>query len=622
MKRMSFSFFSSARFCHALAAGCICFFSVNTLLSAQTKDTAKQERAKPLELPEFVIEGKAELDIPGGSKRSPRMQPKLSPEQLERYNGIEKTPPRLATIVALPETSLPEQEYNGFVRGSIGMFFTPQVDAGMRFTPGDFHLNLIGGATYSQGHRTNADFMRGYAEISSRYTAPKKFFFFGGSVTESWIKFRTQSYKLFAVGDSAPQRTWTDISAGIATSGSYENIHFEMGTSVQGMMIAQDTSNLPTRSGQILRTTGQQTAWLLKGHLGANTLIAPDTRLGLRMNALLQTAQWRLPLSWQPSLFPFTSIAVNETHPLIEALATFSVQKDGYSIDASAGYQFIRDSRYLTQERLGLAGELPSTSYITMNLSGEVRFSPLVSLRIRAHRGAEHTMQTDIMQANPYSSLADAGWVASIVNINLQSDLVLHPSRTLDITMGGGYKTYQQYAFPGANSIIIAGSPSTPPATFQTGEFSTRFVLQPTILQIRTSLLWKFSPDDAFSTSLLYQKSSVPTITSSPALPFLPDITVNADYRREWSDQFSTMVSFQYISERAGTAPLLTQNPINISLLQLPSFADLRLSATWKLKPSVHLFVRGENLLNQTIFLWDGYQERGIFGTVGVQILW
>lgn len=613
MKRMSFSFFSSARFCHALAAGCICFFSVNTLLSAQTKDTAKQERAKPLELPEFVIEGKAELDIPGGSKRSPRMQPKLSPEQLERYNGIEKTPPRLATIVALPETSLPEQEYNGFVRGSIGMFFTPQVDAGMRFTPGDFHLNLIGGATYSQGHRTNADFMRGYAEMSSRYTAPKKFFFFGGSVTESWIKFRTQSYKLFAVGDSAPQRTWTDISAGIATSGSYENIHFEMGTSVQGMMIALDTSNLSrslTRRG--IQPTVQQTVWLMKGHLGANTLIAPDTRLGLRMNALLQTAQWPRPLD---------PLSEGQTHPLIEALATFSVQKDSYSIDASAGYQFVRDSRFIIKERLGLAGELPSTSYFTMNLSGEVRFSPLVSLRIRAQRGAEHTMQTDIMQANPYSSLTNGGWIANIVNMNLQSDLVLHPSRTLDITMGGGYKIYQQYAVSGLD-WIISGPSISGLSIIQNGEFIAKAFPKSTILQIRTSLLWKFSPDDAFSTSLLYQKSSVPTITSSPVLPFLPDITVNADYRREWSDQFSTMVSFQYISERAGTAPLLTQNPINISLLQLPSFADLRLSATWKLKPSVHLFVRGENLLNQTIFLWDGYQERGIFGTVGVQILW
>jgi hypothetical protein len=65
---------------------------------------------------------------------------------------------------------------------------------------------------------------------------------------------------------------------------------------------------------------------------------------------------------------------------------------------------------------------------------------------------------------------------------------------------------------------------------------------------------------------------------------------------------------------------LYSQNQLTGS--QLPSFADLRLSATWKIKPSVHLFVRGENLLNQTIFLWDGYQERGIFGTVGVQILW
>ncbi len=584
-------------------------------VSPARQDSAKQERTKPLELPEFVIEGKAELNIPGGSKRAPRAQAKLSPEQLDRYNGIEKTPPRLANIIALPGQSLPVQEYNGFLRGSVGMFFTPSIDAGMRFTPGDFQLNIAGGGTYSQGHRTNADFMQGYAHITSRYTAPKKYFFFGGSVTESWVKFNTSSYKFFAVGDSAPKRTWNDFSAGITTSGTHENINFEMGARLEASFLNTDTTNVPRISTGVgfpsLPMIYTQSETLLAGSLfaGANTVLGGGWRLGGRVNVQLQSGNFTL--SNDPTI-------VTQSCPLIEALITLSQQSESFSIDGFAGYQTVRDWR---RRFLGGTSEATQNNFLKIDFSGEMRFSPTITLRAKVWRGVEQKSMIDVLRSNPYATfrgdvLYSGSWVAPTVNLGTNVELLFHPSRNLQLTLGGGYTDYDYY-----QTYFLGGVGVAPPGTAfrNSGEFKSD-VPQATITQVRAGLLWKFSSDDALNVSVVSQSGKTSTSRFSAGLPYLPTLLVNAEYRREWSQEFSTILSFQYMGERVGTT--LIGPGIFLNYNRLPSFADLRLSATWKLKPNVHLFVRGDNLLNQTIFLFDGYQERGIFGSVGVQLLW
>ena len=52
----------------------------------------------------------------------------------------------------------------------------------------------------------------------------------------------------------------------------------------------------------------------------------------------------------------------------------------------------------------------------------------------------------------------------------------------------------------------------------------------------------------------------------------------------------------------------------------MPGYVDLGMRAEWEFTNKLVVWLRGDNLLNQTIYEWATYRALGVGGRVGVAI--
>ena len=64
---------------------------------------------------------------------------------------------------------------------------------------------------------------------------------------------------------------------------------------------------------------------------------------------------------------------------------------------------------------------------------------------------------------------------------------------------------------------------------------------------------------------------------------------------------------------------LFRSNTDTVQSRELSGYILLSARGEYSLSPSARIFVRLENLLNSSVFLWDAYKERGIFSAVGIE---
>jgi hypothetical protein len=97
---------------------------------------------------------------------------------------------------------------------------------------------------------------------------------------------------------------------------------------------------------------------------------------------------------------------------------------------------------------------------------------------------------------------------------------------------------------------------------------------------------------------------------TSGSVPYLPDFKASSSLNFFPFDGFRIGTTGTFIGER------IVQKGNNTTI---PSFFDLQLDASFTLFKGVQAVAKIQNLLNQDIFLWEMYRERGIFASGGIQ---
>lgn len=203
----------------------------------------QQYPQQPIELPEFIVTGKQQVDIPGGSKQTPVRPPLLSAERLDSLNPIEKLPLPSVPPAPLPVYSRSTPNYPGYVEASIGNYLTPEIRAGYGFNADNYEIDLTGGYESSTGWTPNSEYYDVSIDALSTYVAPEQFLFFAGSTTEVDLGLGQRSYSLFA-DTSAPDRDVFRFDAGVRTHGEHDGLSYLGAASWSTRSITTDTADV------------------------------------------------------------------------------------------------------------------------------------------------------------------------------------------------------------------------------------------------------------------------------------------------------------------------------------------------------------------------------------------
>lgn len=205
----------------------VIFISVITFLIA-AQFALPQTASQPLELPNFIIEGKEQIDIQVGGKQMPEYVTMMKRSQMDSLNILEKPRNYIVFPITLSSNIIAREFPNGFIIGNFGSFFTTEIQAGYKTVLKDYALSGIGGISGSRGNVENADYFKVDLGLQSDYIAPDKFFIFGGSKTTTNFDFAYQNYKLYALS-TAPKRDFAKINFTIKSDGNFEGFDFSTG---------------------------------------------------------------------------------------------------------------------------------------------------------------------------------------------------------------------------------------------------------------------------------------------------------------------------------------------------------------------------------------------------------
>lgn len=186
----------------------------------QTPQTAMPNA--PLELPDFLVTGKAVVDIAAGAKQTPQKPFKLSTADLDSLNPTEKFPTPTVPNRSLPRFSRERVVSNGYLDASFGSYTSPAIAAGTTFKAGDYNIDADIDGLYASNWVPGASLLNAGLSLASTYVAPEKFYLFGKGLTETDLQIRHSVYSLFA-DPAAPVRSTTSLIAGVATEAVVAN---------------------------------------------------------------------------------------------------------------------------------------------------------------------------------------------------------------------------------------------------------------------------------------------------------------------------------------------------------------------------------------------------------------
>jgi hypothetical protein len=195
----------------------------------------------------------------------------------------------------------------------------------------------------------------------------------------------------------------------------------------------------------------------------------------------------------------------------------------------------------------------------------------------------------DMLAANPY--------LADTLSVDVPYDVVdaagtmrFHP--TIRFTLAGGLGIR-------ATDRDLVWAPA------DSGRYVPTFVGTTTV-RLFGNTRWLASAADAVIADLVVSSAS---LSGGGTVPYVPLVQASVGYERDWTEALRSNVYIVYVGERYTS----TANTAKI-----PGYVDARLGVSYALIDQLDLHLRAENLMGNTMVVWDGYRERGVFVSLGL----
>jgi len=207
------------------------------LLFSQENQPVPGTSSKPLELPNFIIEGKEQVDVRAGVKQFPEKPLAMTEENLDSLNSLEKQQSLLLPAQPLPNKILNSDYKKGYAKAGVGRYGFANVEAGYGYEYRDYSFFGNAGIDYGGEHVANSEYNKLYMNIFSDYIAPEKFFIFGGSKTRTTLKVNNKNYNLYALEEPV-ERNVLNFDLGILSDGNYSNFSFSTGANLRSLQLS------------------------------------------------------------------------------------------------------------------------------------------------------------------------------------------------------------------------------------------------------------------------------------------------------------------------------------------------------------------------------------------------
>ncbi len=538
---------------------CLVFLSFFSLSHSQSQPAQPTlETPKPLELPNFIIEGVEQLNVRSGIKQMPSRTYLLNSFLLDSLNSLEKQSAVLIAPDPLPSHSLSRRFHSGFLKGSLGLFGTPDIEAGYRKNWQGYELFANAGYNYSGGDVNRSDYQKLFLKAYSDFIAPEKYFLFGGSRTRTSVFVNNSNYNLYANALSQQENSFYDISAtkfgvNIETDGSYRNVSFNTGVLVNSLQLASDENADYIASRKAFDNN-------IKGFLKVKSM-------------------WNNYLLAGNVLLDFHSLRSNAVNFLqLDGQASFFTNE--ISFLGGLGFQSTVNSASVSRGGLFLKGEV------------EYRMSQLITIKGSFTSGLENNTFSEYFAANPYLNFqTPIDFVYNIALIN--GSILLHPTEQL--TFSGGLKWRIANRLPffddaGGNTFTIAYDDGT-------------------VLEIIPEIIWEVAENSRFTANMAYTVSSMNNFNGN--VPYYPALKFEGSFRQLFFEKLGTQIGLVYIGERDVSV---------INNDKIDGYIDLNVKVDYNLNNNFLLFVNFHNLTSSNIYIWNNYKERGLFANLG--LLW
>lgn len=236
-------------------------FSCSNLFSQQQPQAAantgqqqqqENKQTQPIELPNFIIEGKEQLNVRTGVKQFPTRTAPLTSIELDSINTIQKQ-----QAILLPPKSMPAMIFNnayqkGYLFANIGNYMSANVQAGYEIKDNEYSFFGNGFVDYTDGHLKNSGYTNAGLDLQVDYIAPKKFWIFGGSKTRANFDIKMDNFKLYAL-PTATERKAHLINLAVESEGEFEGYKFFTGAGFKRLSLEHKNADLFDNafSGQI-----------------------------------------------------------------------------------------------------------------------------------------------------------------------------------------------------------------------------------------------------------------------------------------------------------------------------------------------------------------------------------
>ncbi len=516
------------------------FVALSSNVFAQTEQT-------PFELPEFIIEGKRKpttIKVTNVSKIPPSITKPLTKEQLDSL--LQKEEHRNSTR-SIPAFILPERPttpYDGFLRGELGSYITPQIEGGYAFAFDHFTCFAIGNYEQSEGHLPNAQFSKLDGSIRTQYIAPEKFYIFGGSLTETQLQFQNRSYSFFG-SPLSQNRSVRTFGADVSIEGAFEGFRYEGNASA----VSLDMTTANFSAGNTL----------LNGKLDISQRWE-NAMVGLGTTIDIQNLQ-------------------QTSSSFLEATGFISFISDKLTLNGRGGFQVASPS--LNSTRAG----------ILLDANLDYSINKFFSFHVNGRSGLVQNNFRTLLQLNPY--LLDTSAIDFTYDkLRLNASIDIHPIKAVQIQLGTSFASTNR-------TIVFERNINS--------EFSPSY-LDATVLSPYGEVFIELFKKVHLTVQSSYVISSLADTNGS--IPYLPQFKASTSLHFYPMDGLRFGTTGTYVGER------ITQKG---STSSIPSYIDIQFDASYTLFKGVQAVAKIQNLLNQDIFIWEMYRERGIFASGGIQ---
>jgi len=298
------------------------------------------------------------------------------------------------------------------------------------------------------------------------------------------------------------------------------------------------------------------------------------------------------------------------TTPMLGMSMTGNLTVDLHSYGDTSSYNFLQagasgtwtdgDLTYMIGAGLQSATNTEGIQFGAISLLGAIdyRLSSDFTSSLTFSSGLNTNSLSEMIQRNPYL-------VHMPVISFRRDDIVItpmihwHPDIDLSVSFKAKYQSSSQM-------------PVMVPNSTESGAFQGFVIdyLAGTMLDIQCEGQWKpmhHTKIGAFASLISSSLSD-----SSTAIPMVAPLTFGLRYERDWFASFASIMSVEYVGARTVTKD---------ASIEIPSYIMANLKLSYRIQQDLEAYIRVDNLLNSSVYVWNRFRERGTFVALGARYL-